>query len=264
MKIAFIGLGNMATAILKGILNAELVKPSDVIGVCHTDKTATRIKDVYGIDTYTEVVDEVFEAGMVILAVKPQILPEICKKLKGNLNPEQLIVSVAAGKTLSWLKDNLGEGLKIIRTMPNTPALAGEGCTGIAASDAITEVELERVVNMFSSFGKAFVVKESLMDTVTAVSGSAPALVFMFMEAMADGAVKHGMPRPMAYEFAAQMVLGSAKLMQETGSHPGVLKDMVCSPGGTTIEGVEVLEEGGFRGLVMDAFDAIMEKSKSL
>lgn len=264
MKIAFIGLGNMATAVLKGILKSQIAKADDILGVCNTEKTAIRMKDEFGIATYTDLVDDVFEADMVILAVKPQILEGVAKKLKGRLNPDQLIVSVAAGKTLSWLKDNLGEGLKIVRTMPNTPALVGEGCTGIAPSEVITDAELQTVVNIFSSFGKAFVVKESLMDTVGAVSGSSPAFVFMFMEAMADGAVKYGMPRKQAYEFAAQAVLGSAKLMLETGIHPGELKDMVCSPGGTTIEGVEALESKGLRAAVMSAMDAVMEKTKKL
>lgn len=264
MKIAFIGLGNMATAILKGIINSKIAAPEDMLGVCHTEKTAMKIKDEFGIATYTDLTDDVFEADIVVLAVKPQILDGVAKNLKGRLNPEQLIVSVAAGKTLEWLRNNLGDGLKIVRTMPNTPALVGEGCTGIAPSEAISDAELQTVVNIFSSFGKAFVVKESLMDTVGAVSGSSPAFVFMFLEAMADGAVKHGMPRKMAYEFAAQAVLGSAKLMQETGIHPGELKDMVCSPGGTTIEGVEVLEKEGLRAAVMQAMDATMEKSKKL
>lgn len=264
MKIAFIGLGNMATAVLKGILKSNIANADNILGVCHTQATADRMKNEYGIKTYTDLVDDVFEADMVILAVKPQILEGVAAKLKGKLNPDQLIVSVAAGKTLAWLKDNLGEGLKIVRTMPNTPALVGEGCTGIAPSEVISDDELQTVVNVFSSFGKAFVVKEGLMDTVGAVSGSSPAFVFMFLEAMADGAVKHGMPRQMAYEFAAQAVLGSAKLMQETGTHPGILKDMVCSPGGTTIEGVEKLDSAGFRGIVMAAMDAVMEKTKKL
>lgn len=264
MKIAFIGLGNMATAVLKGILKSNIATPQDILGVCNTESTALRMNSEYGIATYTDLVDDVFEADMVILAVKPQILNAVAGKLKGRLNPDQLIVSVAAGKTLSWLKENLGEGLKIVRTMPNTPALVGEGCTGITPSEVISDSELQTVVNIFSSFGKAFVVKENLMDTVGAVSGSSPAFVFMFMEAMADGAVKHGMPRKMAYEFAAQAVLGSAKLMQESGIHPGELKDMVCSPGGTTIEGVEKLETAGLRGAVMSAMDAVMDKTKKL
>lgn len=264
MKIAFIGLGNMANAILKGILDAGIAKASDVTGVCNTSKTAIHMATEYGINASTEITDDVFECDIVFLAVKPQVIESVAEKLKGRLNPEQLIVSVIAGKSLTWLKEHLGEGLKIIRTMPNTPALAGEGCTGITSSDAVSDDELQKVVNIFGSFGKAYVVKESLMDTVGAVSGCSPAFVFMFMEALADGAVKYGMPRPMAYEFVTQTVLGSAKLMQETGNHPGVLKDMVCSPGGTTIEAVEALEKGGFRASVMEAVDAVMEKSRKL
>ena len=148
--------------------------------------------------------------------------------------------------------------------MPNTPALVMEGCTGICAGADVTEEELERIVGLMEAFGKASVVPERLMDVVVGVSGSSPAYVFMFIEAMADEAVAAGMPRKQAYEFAAQSVLGSAKMVLETGKHPGELKDMVCSPGGTTIEAVKVLEEKGFRAAVMDAMEACIEKSKNM
>ena len=175
------------------------------------------------------------------------------------------MVSIAAGRTLGYLKEAFGRPeLKIVRCMPNTPALVLEGCTGICAGDEVPEEDLEKVVTLMESFGKASVVPERLMDVVVGVSGSSPAYVFMFIEAMADEAVAAGMPRKQAYEFAAQSVLGSAKMVLETEKHPGELKDMVCSPGGTTIEAVKVLEEKGMRAAVMDAMEACIEKSRSM
>lgn len=154
--------------------------------------------------------------------------------------------------------------MKIVRTMPNTPALVGEGITGVCHNDLVTKEELEYVCHILNGFGKAEVVPERLMDVVVSVSGSSPAYVFMFIEAMADAAVADGMPRPQAYKFAAQAVLGSAKMVLETGKHPGELKDMVCSPGGTTIEAVRVLEQKGFRSAVFEAMKVCAEKSKGM
>ena len=154
--------------------------------------------------------------------------------------------------------------LKFVRCMPNTPALVGEGCTGVCAGEDVEAGELQQIITLLEAFGKAYVVPERLMDVVVGVSGSSPAYVFLFIEAMADEAVAAGMPRRQAYDFAAQAVLGSAKMVLETGKHPGELKDMVCSPGGTTIEAVKVLEEKGFRAAVMDAMEACIEKSSKL
>ena len=168
-------------------------------------------------------------------------------------------------EALTYLKEAFGRPeLKLIRCMPNTPALVLEGCTGVCAEENVTEEDMEQVLALLRSFGIASVVPERLMDVVVGVSGSSPAYVFMFIEAMADEAVAAGMPRKQAYEFAAQSVLGSARMVLETGRHPGELKDMVCSPGGTTIQAVKVLEEKGMRAAVMDAMDACIEKSKSM
>ena len=205
------------------------------------------------------------QADVLFLAVKPIFLSEVIEEIKDVVRPETLIVSIAAGRTLAYLREAFGRPeLKLVRCMPNTPALVMEGCTGICAGADVTEEELERIVGLMEAFGKASVVPERLMDVVVGVSGSSPAYVFMFIEAMADEAVAAGMPRKQAYEFAAQSVLGSAKMVLETGKHPGELKDMVCSPGGTTIEAVKVLEEKGFRAAVMDAMEACIEKSKNM
>ncbi len=268
MKIGFIGLGNMAKAIIGGILKDKIIPAKDIIG---SDKSADMrdgAKKQFGITVVDSNIKVVEESDILFFAVKPQFLPDVLTEIKSSIKKNTVIVSIVAGKTIGYLEEGLSTGksskLKIVRTMPNTPALVGEGCTGVCPNENVTKAELDKVLKILSSFGQAHVVSEKLMDTVGAVSGSSPAFVFMFIEAMADGAVAGGMPRAQAYEFAAQAVLGSAKLVLETGKHPGELKDMVCSPGGTTIEGVRALEEAGFRGAIMDAIDAVIEKTKML
>lgn len=262
MKIGFIGLGNMAAAMIGGMLEKGLVEPQKIIGSSKTDATQKKIKERFNITTVSGNRKVAAEADVLFLAVKPLFFAEIIAEIKDCVREETLIVSIAAGRTLSYLKEAFGRPeLKIVRCMPNTPALVREGCTGVCAGDEVPKEDVERVVRLMEAFGRADVVPERLMDAVVGVSGSSPAYVFLFIEAMADAAVAAGMPRKQAYEFAAQSVLGSAKLVLETGLHPGELKDMVCSPGGTTIEAVKVLEEKGFRGAVMDAVEACVEKS---
>ncbi len=265
MKIGFIGLGNMARAIIGGILKDKIIPAKDIIG---SDKSADMRKKAekdFGITTLATNKEVVSESDILFFAVKPQFMQDVFDEIKGQVKKNTVIISIVAGKTIGYLEEGLGGGkFKIIRCMPNTPALVGEGCTGVSPNANVTAKELEKALKILSSFGKAHVVSEKLMDAVGAVSGSSPAFVFMFIEAMADGAVAGGMPRAQAYEFAAQAVLGSAKLVLETGKHPGELKDMVCSPGGTTIEGVKVLEECGLRGAIMDAMEAVIEKTQRL
>lgn len=265
MKIGFIGLGNMATAMIGGILMKGMAKPEDIMGSSKTPVTMERVKEKYGIAIAADNCEVASASEILFLAVKPQFLSEIIDEIKDSVKKETLIVSIAAGKTLEWLETAFARPeLKIVRCMPNTPALVLEGCTGICAGEKVTSGELDRVVELMEAFGKAEVVPERLMDVVVGVSGSSPAYVFLFIEAMADAAVAAGMPRAQAYRFVSQAILGSAKMVLETGRHPGELKDMVCSPGGTTIQAVKVLEEMGFRGTVMDAVEACIDKSKSL
>lgn len=265
MKTGFIGLGNMARAMIGGMLKKGLVEPQEVIGSSKTNATMEKVKEEFNITTVLDNGYVAAEADILFLAVKPVFLSEIIAEIRDCVRPDTLIVSIAAGRTLSYLKEAFGRpGLKIVRCMPNTPALVLEGCTGVCAGDEVSEEELGRVIRLLEAFGRADVIPERLMDAVVGISGSSPAYVFMFIEAMADAAVAAGMPRKQAYEFAAQSVLGSAKLVLETGLHPGELKDMVCSPGGTTIEAVKVLEEGRFRGTVMDAVGACIERSRSM
>ena len=265
MKLGFIGLGNMATAMIGGMLEKGIAAPRDIIGSSKTAATAEKMKERFHITTVLSNKEVASESDVLFLAVKPTFFPEVINEIRDSVKEGALVVSIAAGKTLAYLKEAFGrEDLKIVRCMPNTPALVMEGCTGICAGEEVSEEELARVTALMASFGRASVVPERLMDVVVGVSGSSPAYVFMFIEAMADEAVAAGMPRKQAYEFAAQAVLGSAKMVLETGIHPGELKDMVCSPGGTTIQAVKVLEEKGMRAAVMDAMEACINKSKSM
>lgn len=265
MKIGFIGLGNMAGAMIGGILQKQMAKQEDIIGAEKLEAAKEAAKTKFGIQIAESNSIAAQKADVLFLAVKPLFLQEVIEEIRDVVRKETLIVSIAAGKDLKFYETAFARPeLKLIRCMPNTPALVLEGCTGVCAGNNVTPEELETVVKLLGSFGKASVVPERLMDAVVGVSGSSPAYVFLFIEAMADAAVLAGMPRNQAYEFAAQAVLGSAKMVLETGKHPAELKDMVCSPGGTTIEAVKVLEEKGFRAAVMDAMDACIEKSKNL
>lgn len=265
MKVGFIGLGNMASAMIGGMLEKGLIAPEDVIGSAKTTATAKKVKERFNITTVTDNKKVAAEADVLFLAVKPLFFPEVISEIRDSVKAGTLIVSIAAGRTLSSIKEAFGQPeLKVVRCMPNTPALVLAGCTGVCAGEEVPGEDVEKVIRLMEAFGKADVVPERLMDAVVGVSGSSPAYVFLFIEAMADAAVAAGMPRKQAYEFAAQSVMGSAKMVLETGLHPGELKDMVCSPGGTTIEAVKVLEEQGFRGIVMDAVEACIHRSESL
>lgn len=264
MKLGVIGLGNMANAMIGGIIKAGIVNKEDICGADYYEAAAKSTGEKLGIETGCDNIAAIKDADYVILAVKPQVYESVLSEIKGKLRECQVLISIAPGKTLEYLEEHLTKGQKIVRLMPNTPALVNEGCTGVCANSNVTDEEMETVLSLLNSFGKAYVVGEKQMDAVVAISGSSPAYVFMFIEAMADAAVAEGLPRKTAYEMAAQAVLGSAKMVLDTGKHPGELKDMVCSPAGTTIEAVGVLEEAGFRGAVIDAVRACADKSRSL
>ena len=263
MKLGFIGCGNMATAIIKGIIENGMVAASDILASDALEAALKKAEEM-GIHTTLNNQEVVAKSDIVVFAVKPQYIGSVIDEIKDVMPSEKLIISIVAGKTIDWYEKKFGKEIKLIRTMPNTPALVGEGMTAACKNINVTKEELNEALELLRCFGKVQVVGENLMDVVVAVSGSSPAYVFMFIEAMADAAVADGMPRAQAYEFAAQSVMGSAKLMLETGLHPGVLKDMVCSPGGTTIEAVRVLEEKGMRSAVIEAMKACARKSKEL
>ena len=205
------------------------------------------------------------QSQYLVLAVKPQMLPRVFADIKDVVTKDQVIISIAAGYAIADLEEALGGNVRIVRSMPNTPAMVGEGMTGVCYDPAIFSDEEKNMVEaFFTSFGKMELVDEKLMDVVGSASGCSPAYVYMFIEAMADGCVRNGMPRQAAYRMVSQAVLGSAKMVLETGKHPGELKDMVCSPGGTTIEGLAVLEDCNFRGAIIKACDANYQKNKKL
>ena len=263
MKIGFIGCGNMAKAMMTGILSKGEIKKEDITASDASKAALETVCERLGITAAPNNTETVKSSDIIIMAIKPIYMEEVVKEISPAVG-EKLIVTLAPGKTLLWLHKTFGRDVKIIRTMPNTPAMAGEGMAALCKNEFVSDDEMNTVKSIFESFGKAEIVPETLMDAVCGVSGSSPAFVFMFIEAMADAAVAEGMPRAQAYKFAAQSVMGSAKLVLETGKHPGELKDMVCSPGGTTIEGVGVLESMGFRASVIEAVRAATEKSKGV
>ena len=264
MKLGFIGTGNMASAIMGGIIKNNVIPAEEIIGADLFAPGRERVQKEYGINVTADNKEVAQKAETIILSVKPQFYESVIADIKDVVTDKQIIITIAPGKTLAWLAEQFGKDVKIVRTMPNTPAMVGEGMTAVCPNEHLTEDEIAYVKSLLESFSRAEIVPERLMDVVTAVSGSSPAYVFMLIEAMADAAVSGGMPRKQAYQFAAQAVLGSAKMVLDTGKHPGELKDMVCSQEGTTIEAVRTLEELGFRSSIIEAMKVCEEMSRSL
>lgn len=262
--IGFIGCGNMGGAMMGGIIKANIVPAKNIIVADQMKEKLSVVSNQYGVNTTTDNKEVAKKSNILILAIKPNIYPIVIKDIKDHINEDTIIVSIAAGQKIADVEGMFGKEIKLIRVMPNTPALVGEGMSALCRNKYATEEELNEIKKIFESFGEAEIVKESLIDGVIAVSGSSPAYVFMFIEAMADAAVVEGLPRDKAYKMAAQAVLGSAKMVLETGKHPGELKDMVCSPGGTTIEAVAKLEEKGFRAAVISAMKRCADKSREM
>lgn len=261
LKIGFIGSGNMAQAIIGGMIDSNLVSKDNIYATAVSDKTINLVKEKYGVNTSKDNKDVANKTDIIFLAVKPNVYKTVIDEIKDVVDENKLIVTIAAGQTIENIEDMFGRELRIIRTMPNTPALVGEGMGLITANKKATNEDVENVVKIFNSFGKSEIVEEALIDTAGSLSGCGPAYTYMYIEALADAAVESGVKRDLAYKLAAQMVLGSAKMVLESGEHPGALKDNVCSPGGTTIKGVNVLEKAGFRGVVIDALLASINKT---
>jgi pyrroline-5-carboxylate reductase len=264
LTIGFLGTGKMATALAKGFIHAGLVSPRQVIG----SDTVPNARVAFGKETGARVSTTnlgVAEfASVLILAVKPDQIDAVLGEIGGRFTPGQLLISIAAGVPTTKLEAALPARARVIRVMPNTPALVGASASGYALGKAATRADGALALRLFSALGVAFQLKESLLDAVTGLSGSGPAYVYQFIEALSDGGVASGLPRDVATKLAAQTVLGAAKMVLETGQHPGALKDMVTSPGGTTIEGLHELEKGKLRGTVMSAVRAATEKSRKL
>lgn len=263
-KLCFIGAGNMGSAMISGVVKSKLINRDKIFVSNKSEKKLNDLKEEWGVHTTTDNKKACENSDVVILAVKPHIILSVLEEIKDAINKEAIVISVAAGVNISDIETILGTDHKILRVMPNTPCLVGEGMSAICPNENINDDDLKIVTDIFNSFGKSEVIDESLMDCVIGVSGSSPAYVFMFMEAMADAAVQTGMKRDMAYKFVAQSVLGASKMLMETHKHPGELKDMVCSPAGTTIKAVEVLEKYGLRNAVIQAQLACVKKSREM
>lgn len=257
--IGFIGMGNIGFAIMK-----SLMKVYDREEITFTDVNRNRVAQIEkqtGVKAAADNKDCAAQAKYIVLAVKPQFYDAVLSDIAPIVTKDHIIISLAPGITIDSVNEKLGGGKRIVRAMPNTPALLGEGMTGVCFDKKqFEEVEKQTITTFFESFGKMEILPEYLMNAVVCVSGSAPAYIYMFIEALADAGVKYGMPRDVAYRMAAQSVVGSARMVLETGKHPGALKDDVCSPGGTTIYAVAVLEEYGLRNAVIKASDACYEK----
>ncbi|MDX1951218.1 MAG: pyrroline-5-carboxylate reductase [Verrucomicrobiota bacterium] len=264
LTIGFLGAGKMASALAKGMINAQLVSEA---GVLASDPVAAS-RESFKADTKVTATGDnrevVRKAQVLFIAVKPDQVRELLREIQGEVTANHLIVSIAAGIPTSTLENQLPPQSRVIRVMPNTPALVGASASAYARGQTATAQDAALVEKLLSSVGLAYEVKELLLDAVTGLSGSGPAYAYLLIEALSDGGVAEGLPREIATKLAAQTLLGAAKMVLETGKHPGALKDMVTSPGGTTIEGLHQLELGGVRGALIDAVRAASEKSRQL
>jgi pyrroline-5-carboxylate reductase len=263
-KIAFLGSGNMAEALIKGLIASGTTKPDQVLAADVSADRLEQLRKSYGIITHTTNNDAVRAADVVVLSVKPQVIEKVLAEIAPAVDDKKLIVSIAAGVSLARIENALPKGARVVRVMPNTPALVLAGAAALAAGANATTDDLALGRSIFDSVGRSVVVEEKLMDAVTGLSGSGPAYVFMIIDALSDAGVKAGLPRQMALELAAQTVYGSAKMVLETKEHPGRLRDMVTSPGGTTIEGLHALEKGKLRATLMNAVEAATARSREL
>ncbi len=263
MRLGFIGCGNMAKAILGGILKQQLIPADEIIASALHSSTLDRVSEQYGIHTTLNNC-EAAQADIVFLAIKPQFYEEVIREIRDIVTERQIIVSIAPGKSIETITEWFQKPVKLVRAMPNTPAMVQAGVTAVCPAPSVSENELQQVLELFTACGTAEVMPERLINGVVSVSGSSPAYIFMIIEAMADGAVRDGIPRAQAYRLAAQAVLGSAKMVLETGMHPGELKDMVCSPAGTTIEAVAAMEKAGLRSAILEGMEACSRKAQGM
>lgn len=262
--IGFIGAGNMASAIIGGIVRSKFMSPKNIYISNHSKEKMTYLESKFGVNICKDNIDLVGRCDVVVLSVKPHIYKPVIEEIRDYVREDTLIITIAAGVRIDYVKGIFKKNMKIIRTMPNTPALVGEGMTAVTYCSPAEREDVDFVKGMFSSFGLVEELDESLIDAFSSVSGASPAFVDMFIEAMADAAVLLGLPRDKSYMIAAQSVRGTAKMILDTKKHPGELKDMVCSSSGTTIEGVRVLENKGMRAAVMEAVIAAAEKAKKM
>ena len=264
LKLGFLGAGKMATALARGILKAGSLTPDDLMASDPYDAARAAIAKEAGIRSTASNLDVLKFAQVLFLAVKPEQVAGLLAEARPHFGAQHLLISIAAGVPIARIEAALPDGARVIRVMPNTPALVGASASAFAPGKNATDDDVQLVQRLLATVGLACQVKESLLDAVTGLSGSGPAYAFVLIEALSDGGVAAGLPREIATQLAAQTLLGSAKLLLETGLHPGVLKDMVTSPGGTTIEGLHELEKAGVRGALISAVRAAAEKSRRL
>jgi pyrroline-5-carboxylate reductase len=263
-RIGFLGCGNMGEALVKGLVEASVVSAGALMA---SDSRTDRLADLdrrYGVRIAKDNVELARECDVIVLAVKPQIMAAVLTEVAPTLSRRQLVISIAAGVATATIRKEVGKDIRLIRVMPNTPALVLEGATAIAKAKGLEAGDLETAQEIFGAVGKVVVLDEELMDAVTGLSGSGPAYVAVVIESLADGGVKMGLDRVTAMTLATQTVLGAAKLLLETGLHPGSLKDMVSSPGGTSIAGIAALEEGGIRTTFITAVERATQRSREL
>ena len=261
--IAFIGAGNMAEALIRGLIRGGH-RPEGIIASAPRPERAAELADRYGIDVSPSNTEVAARAQLIVLAVKPQILSRVLDEIAPHVSPTSLVISIADGVPIRAIEAKLPNGVRVIRTMPNTPALVDAGATAIARGPSSTDEDLIAAQRIFDSVGISVVLDEAQLDAVTGLSGSGPAYVFLILEALADGGVKVGLSRRTAQLLAAQTLFGSAKMLLETNEHPGLLKDMVTSPGGTAITGLHTLEHGGVRTTLINAVEAATRRSREL
>ncbi|MCK6549697.1 pyrroline-5-carboxylate reductase [Myxococcota bacterium] len=262
-KIAIIGCGNMGLALMKGMIDSKAVPPENIIVKNKRIEKSEALAKEYGVRVAKTAVEAVESADVILLAVKPQIFSKVLHEIKHHVD-KALLISVAAGISTGRIEAELGGTPRVIRTMPNTPALVKEGATAISAGENATDDDVNLAKTVFSKISRVVVVDEVHLDAVTGLSGSGPAYVFLIIEAFADAGVKVGLSREIAMELAVQTLKGSAAMLQQTKEHPGKLKDQVTSPGGTAIAGLHTLEEGGLRTTIMNAVEAATNRAKEL
>lgn len=263
-KIAFLGGGNMAEALIKGLLGSGAAKADRLLVADVSDDRLEHLKKTYGIIIQKSNINAVREAGIVVLSVKPQMIEKVMAEIAPAVDEKKLVISIAAGVTIGSIEKTLGAGTRVVRVMPNTPALVLAGAAALTGGKTATAEDLSLAQSIFNSVGRSVIVEEKLMDAVTGLSGSGPAYVFMIIDALSDAGVKAGLSRQLALELAAQTVFGAAKMVLETKEHPGKLRDMVTSPGGTTIAGLHELEKGKLRAVLMNAVEAATARSREL
>jgi len=262
--IGFVGAGNMAEAMIRGLVRGGHVAADRIVASGPRRERLDQLAAAYGVDVTTSNAEAARKSGVVVLSVKPQILDKVLREIGDQLQPGVLVVSIAAGVDTAAIEDAIAPGVRVVRAMPNTPALVGAGATAIAAGRHASDADLATARALFEAVGIAVVLDESHLDAVTGLSGSGPAYIFLILEALADAGVKVGLSRRDAQRLAAQTVMGSAKLLLETDEHPGKLKDMVTSPGGTAIAGLHTLEQGGLRTTLINAVETATKRAREL